>query len=348
MKKRLSLSITLFFLLSMAASVLAEKWTISKNGTAAMPFLKIGVGARAVAMGEAFAAVANDATALFWNPAGIAQIKRYQFHFSHNDWIADLKHDYLAGSMPFGRGAIGIHLISLNTDLIEITTLEEPNGTGLYYDFSDVSLGATYSLYIIDRFAVGITGKYLREKNYNETASVFALDVGTLLHTGFHGLNIGMCFSNIGTDFRYQGTDLGVPYSPTLGAEEGPSNALEVEARLETKDFHLPTNFRVGFAVDLLGSTDAFFATPYTRMTFLTDANYPNDGDQKINVGTEVALKEMVFLRGGYRFNYSHEIFTVGGGLCLNAYMGTLKVDYAYADFGDLSEVHRFSIELGF
>jgi len=348
MKKRFHISLAVLFLLFGILDGFAERWDVSKNGTAAMPFLKIGVGARAIGMGETFAAMANDATALYWNPAGIARLKKYQFHFSHTDWIADLKHDYLAATVPLGRGAFGIHLISLNTDLIEITTLEEPNGTGLFYDFSDLALGVSYSFYIIDKFAIGITGKYLREKNYNESATAFAVDIGTMLHTGFHGLKIGMCFSNFGTDFRYQGTDLGVPYTATLGDEEGPSNAQDVEARLKTNDYHLPTNFRVGFAVDLLGGDNAFLHTPYTRMTLLTDANYPNDGDQKINLGTEVALREMIFLRSGYRLKYSQEIFTFGGGLRLASFVGSINIDYAYADFGDLSEVHRFSIEIGF
>lgn len=348
MKQLILISLALLFLLGNATDGFAEKWRVSKNGTAAMPFLKIGVGARAIGMGETYAAIANDAAALYWNPAGIAQTTGYHLHFSHNEWIADLQHDYLAATMPFSRGVIGFHLISLNTELIEITTLEQPNGTGLFYDFSDLALGLSYSFYIIENFAVGITGKYLREKNYNETATAVAMDVGTMLHTGFHGLRIGMCFSNFGTDTKYEGTDLGVPYTATLGDNEGPSNAQDVEATLVTKAYHLPTNFRVGFAVDLLGNNEAFFQTPFTRLTLLSDLNYPNDGDQKINFGTEIAVKEMFFIRTGYRLNYTHELPTFGGGLILGAAGKKLCIDYAFADFGDLSEVHRFSIELGF
>lgn len=348
MKQLMLISLALSFLLANISDGFAEKWRVSKNGTAAMPFLKIGVGARAIGLGETFAAMANDAASLYWNPAGSAQSTGYHLHFSHNQWIADLQHDYLAATMPFRRGTLGLQLITLNSDLIEITTLEQPNGTGLFYDFSDMALGLSYSFYIIENFAVGITAKYLREKNYNEAATALAVDVGTLLHTGFHGLKIGMCFSNFGTDTHYEGTDLGVPYTATLGDAEGPSNAQDVEASLVTKAYHLPTNFRVGFAIDLLGGEPAFFQVPFTRMTLLSDLNYPNDGDQKINLGAEIAIQERFFIRTGYRFNYTHELPTFGGGLLLGTSEKRLCIDYAFADFGDLAEVHRFSIEFGF
>ena len=58
-----------------------------RAGISTAQFLKIGVGGRAAALGEAFIAVANDASALYWNPAGLVQFEENQVMFSHNSWV---------------------------------------------------------------------------------------------------------------------------------------------------------------------------------------------------------------------------------------------------------------------
>lgn len=80
---------------------------VSKRGTVAAPFLNISQGARATAMGSAFVAVADDPTAVFWNPAGVARLRQNGFAVDHTQWIADLKYNFIAGSINLGRlGAI--------------------------------------------------------------------------------------------------------------------------------------------------------------------------------------------------------------------------------------------------
>jgi len=70
---------------------------VSKVGTTAAPFLEIDVGSRAIGMGSAFVAVANDATALYWNPAGISRLPGNEMVFIHSAWIADINYDFVGG-----------------------------------------------------------------------------------------------------------------------------------------------------------------------------------------------------------------------------------------------------------
>ncbi|MFH1010017.1 MAG: UPF0164 family protein, partial [bacterium] len=99
------------FLLAFAISLAWEPaLPQSKVGTTAAPFLGIAVGARALGMGGAFVSVADDATALYWNPAGIARLSSYEVILVHTDWISDLSYDFVGVVFPLrGAGALGIH-----------------------------------------------------------------------------------------------------------------------------------------------------------------------------------------------------------------------------------------------
>jgi len=79
-----------------------------RAGISTAQFLKIGVGARASALGDAFVAIANDVSALYWNPAGLVQFKNDEIIFSHNKWVVDINHDFLGGVYHFGITLVGI------------------------------------------------------------------------------------------------------------------------------------------------------------------------------------------------------------------------------------------------
>ena len=110
-----------------------------RAGISAFQFLKIGVGARGVAMGESFVAVANDASALYWNPAGLVQLPENQVIAAHTEYVADIKHDYLRRDVsPHGQDAVGVSFTSLHMKDMEITTETQPFGTGRYFSFGDI------------------------------------------------------------------------------------------------------------------------------------------------------------------------------------------------------------------
>jgi hypothetical protein len=313
----------------------------SKAGTSAAPFLSIGVGARAIGMGEAYVGISNDALALFWNPGGLTLIDGVSFTTTHTEWFAGLTHDFAGISVPLGNGAIGASVTFLMSDDIEITTLLEPNGTGLFYNATDVAFGISYAYNLLDRFSVGVTGKYIQQKLVNESASSIAIDIGTILITGFKSLRIGMSLTNLGGAMKMDGPDLVIPYNVGGNVAITP----DIKAQLSTEEWPLPTNFRIGVAVDLVGQPgNSFIPNEISRLTLAIDGNHPTDNEERGNIGIEYSWNNTLALRTGYKFNYSEQGFTFGGGLNIGLGGALIGVDYALAEFGDLGYVHRFTL----
>jgi len=313
----------------------------TKVGMSIAQFLKIGVGARAIGMGGTFAAVADDATSLYWNPAGIANIEENEIVGTHTKWFADLTHDFVGFVLPLGvHGSIGISSTFLNTSEIEITTTENEDGTGEYCGANDIAMGVTYSRYLSDRFALGITGKYIQQNLYNERASAIAIDIGTTLRTDFYGTKIGMCISNFGGQLKLTGRDLMISSDvhPEIGSNP------ESQSSLETEPWPLPLNFRVGIALDVIGKADAPIQSEIDRLTLAVDVNHPNDNEERVNLGIEYEWSEKFSARIGYKLNYEEQGLTYGGGFKAELGKSVIVVDYAVADFGRLQSVHRFTL----
>ena len=340
MKKIIPLFIILFLL-----SIKPCYSGFSKVGTAAAQFLKIGIGARAMGMGGTFVAVANDATTLYWNPAGLTNINGISLSLSHSQWFADISHDYVGLAIPWGRNNfLGISAIALNTSEQEVTTVNQPDGAGIYYDVSDIAIGLSFARALTDRFSTGFTVKYIQQNAYNESANAIAIDIGTYLRTGYHGLTIAMCVSNFGGKMQLTGRDL----IALVDVDKNVEGNYNTDARLKTEPWPLPMNFRVGIAMDIIGGTDPFFNTENNRFTLAVDGNHPNDNNERVNIGGEYSWRETLFARVGYKINYDVEKWAFGAGLKFTIGHQTMCVDYAMVDFGDLGMVSRFSVELKF
>ena len=111
-----------------------------RAGISTAQFLKIGVGARSAAMGESFVAVSNDASAIFWNPAGIASLKKNEVLLTHNNWIADISYNFAGIAIPMELGTFAIFVVSLNMGEMEVRTEYEQEGTGELFDAADLAL----------------------------------------------------------------------------------------------------------------------------------------------------------------------------------------------------------------
>lgn len=317
----------------------------SKAGTAAAQFLKIGIGARASAMGESFAAVSNDFTALYWNPAGITNINTITMGASHNQWFAEIYHNFAGIVVPLSDSdVLGISAVSLSTGEQEVTTVEQPDGTGVFYDVSDIAIGLSYARALTDRFSVGLTVKYIQQNMYNVSAQTVALDLGTYLRTGFHNLVIAMSVSNFGGNLQLDGRDLIaiVDINKNISGEYNP------DALLKTEAYPLPLNFRVGIAMDLIGGIDPVVHSNLYRFTLALDGNHPNDNNERLNLGGEFAWDEIFFARLGYKINYDVEKWTFGAGVKVNTGSQEISFDYALVDYYDLGSVSRFSFEIRF
>ncbi|MCC6398818.1 MAG: PorV/PorQ family protein [Bacteroidetes bacterium] len=319
----------------------ASAQKVTKVGTTAAKFLSIPVGARALGMGGAFVGVASDASAMFWNPAGMARAKQAEVLVNHAEWLADIDFNWGGVMMPLGDlGTVGVSVTSLSMAEMERTTEEQPDGTGQTFSAGSFALGLSYAKNLTDWFSIGGTARYVNEHIWNSNATGFAVDIGTLFTTPFDGLTFGAGISNFGTKLQMSGDDLLVQkdISPNNG------NNANVNANLSTESFDLPLTLRIGVAYQALENEDQ-------SLILAVDAAHPNDNAEYLNLGIEYAFfQRIVWLRGGYKAigaTDSEEKFTVGGGVRYGLTSDLVfRLDYAFERFGRLSNVHKFSVAL--
>ncbi|HEX7070961.1 MAG TPA: PorV/PorQ family protein, partial [Rhodothermales bacterium] len=146
--------------------------SVSKVGTTAAEFLQIGVGARATAVGGAFVAAVDDASALYWNPAGLSNVAGGEVLVTHSEWLADVNFDYLGVSLAAGDfGTYGVSITMLSVPEMLVRTEERQDGTGETFGATDLAVGLSAGRAITDRFAVGITAKFIQQRIWHSTAT---------------------------------------------------------------------------------------------------------------------------------------------------------------------------------
>ncbi len=316
---------------------------VSGVGVSAATFLEIGIGARAAAMGGAYAAIANDATALYWNPAGIAWVEGIQAEFMHSEWLAETTYDYLGFvvSLPSINSSIGASIIYLDYGESPVRTVNRPEGTGEKYSARDMALSVSYALALTNRFSFGITGKYISQRIWSEEGSAVAVDVGVLYKTGLKGLQLGASMSNFGSDIQLDGRHL------TTIADPDPlvANFDRVPVNYKVGAYPLPLLFRVGLAYERdFGK--------YTRALVAVDVNHPSNTTESINLGMEVGIGDMIYFRGGYENMFERDAInglTLGGGIdYYQRGSWGVRIDYAWSDWGILDKTQRFSVGIRF
>ncbi len=291
-----------------------------KVGTFDGQFLKITVGARAAGMGNAFVAVADDASSLYWNAAGIARIDtdKSQLSLNHANWIADMSFDQIGYVFHVKRipGAFGVSARALSMDPMVETTAYQPDpvtGTGRTFDAGMMTVGLTYARSFTDKFSAGLTGNFINEGLAEFSQQTYSFDVGTLYDVGAFGMKIGMTISNIGSQISF----------------------IDREARI-------PAMFRVGSSLALMQRADQQIVGSF-------EFSHPPDNAERLNIGAEYMFKNFVFVRGGYNINYDAEGVAGGAGFHFPVSVaGEANLDYAYTDMRDLGGVHRLSLTFEF
>ena len=315
----------------------------SKIGSSAAPFLNIAIGPRAVSMGGAFIATASDVTALYWNPAGASRSETNEALLSYSNWFADINYNWAGAMLNLGgAGTIGLSVTYLNYGDMEVTTLAEQDGTGQFFNASDMSLALTYAYNLTDKFSIGGNVKYVQQKIWNSSATAIALDLGVLFLSDIYGLRIGATITNFGSAMSMDGKDLLVQHDidPNINV-----NNDQILAILQTDDFPLPLTFKIGLAMDLVDSENH-------RFTLATDAIHPNDNSESLNVGAEYIFYNTIAFRVGYKslfLDNTEEGLTAGIGLNYNftTELG-VRFDYAYQNFGILDNTQHFSLGIKF
>ncbi len=312
------------------------------KGTAGAKFLSIGVGSKAIAMSDAFVAVANDVSALYWNPAGISFLSKNMIMLNHTDWVADINHDYFGAAFNIGgQNHIGISFTFLGMPDQEVYTVQSPEGTGLKYGASSFALGFSFARSLTERFSLGITAKYIKEQIWEAQASNIGFDLGILYNVGVEDLRIGMAVLNLGPTMQFSGKSLESRVDPA----DWPLSKEPLGFELQSQEYNLPLHFSLGLSkkIDITDNSKTIVAI---------SLNNGNDTGESYSVGFDYIWND-IGLRAGYRSGYEDvgdvAGLSFGAGYKLNVGNSFLAVvDYSYYNLGILESVNRFSIQFGF
>lgn len=317
--------------------------TIFNRGSSAAAFLEIGVGSRAMGLGGAYTSIESDATCMYWNPAGIGWINELEILAHHSNWLANTNFQYFGLISPMNETtSIGLSITLL--DYIEkqpVRTILQPEGTGEVYGASDLAIGFTYSRVMTNRFAFGISGKYIRQKIWNEVAATYAMDVGIHYKTYIQGLSLGSSISNFGNELKLEGRDLIRAY------DEDQLNYSNDKLNVQhsTDSFPLPLIIRSGLSY----KRNIFYSS---SLLMMVDLIHPSNDVESMNVGLEFNTLNIFSIRLGYQsiFNQSSQSgLTSGFGVELNKNGNLpLSIHYSYANWGILHDVHTFTIDWSF
>ncbi|UCE17611.1 MAG: PorV/PorQ family protein [Gemmatimonadota bacterium] len=300
----------------------------SKAGTTGYGFLKIGAGARPVAMGGAFAGVRGDIHCSYWNPSGLAWIEAKQATATYRNYLLDIQSGFIGYTQPYkNMGVFGITVQYVNYGNIDQIDFNETTGQiehGGSFGAHDIAIGLSYGRLVTDEISVGATlYPLIRESIDQYSATAVAFSFGFQYHLPVEaGLTVGAAFQNLGTTLNGFTDD---------HKDDLPAN-LKLGGGLRLA--HLP----ILIALDINKSID--LARP-------VDLDEPNF---KFNLGTEVTPNDLLHFRMGYRVNSSDLKvgsskdtfvgFTGGFGLNLRSY----TLDYALSSFGELGFVHRITV----
>jgi len=302
---------------------------IKKLGQAGLKFLSISVSPRASGVGDAFIMMGNDVNSIFYNPAGLSEMKqKYDAMFSVVNWIADIKLKSAAVAWNAGSwGNLGLSFISVDYGDIYGTIYDETSELGFtetgLVNTNAYAVGLTYGRRLTERFMVGGKIQYAYQylgdnvltaggESVKNEVSGLVYNFGTMFYPGYKSLRLGMTIVNFSPEFKY-----------------------------EKYGFQLPLTFKVGAAMDIL---ELFGEYVDHSLVLDIEGIHPRDYTQRIHVGGEYWFKNMVAIRAGYKFNYDIESLTIGIGFKI----GGLKFDYAYGDLEYFNAVNRFAIGFNF
>lgn len=331
--KNISIIITITLLISFTSnSQLIPNLGGQRVGISAYQFLKIGVGARASAFGDSYIAVANDASALFWNPAGLINMEKSQVILSHTNYVVDIDHDFLGVAYKLtSSDVIGLSIISLSTPNMKVTNETNPFGNGMTFKYGDLAVGLTYSRQMTNQFSFGATLKYIEETLDVLKMRSFLVDLGTYYWTGLGSFRFGVVVTNFGSD---------VSPSGTIELYDGSKIS-------KFQKFTPPTLFKVGLAFEP-------YQTNLHRITTSIQLNHPNDNAENIRIGGEYAFKESFFFRFGIKRTVGEKFFgkddtseedvSIGAGVKVPLQISDVNLDYAFTNYNRLGGVHRISL----
>ncbi|HSG27737.1 MAG TPA: PorV/PorQ family protein [Candidatus Krumholzibacterium sp.] len=293
---------------TMILTVSAVDAAAADPGTSGFMFLRLGNGARAGGMGEAYTAVSDEATSIYWNPAGMASVEGVEMNVTHSEWLLDIRFEQVSVVNEMLGGAVGLGFTGVyygDMDRYGEFPSLTPDGTFAPYD---LALSAGYARDILPNLSAGAAVKLIYEKIDFESATGYAFDFGLTHKSRIEGLTLAASMLNLGPEAKF------------------------VEER-----FYPPFQLRLG------GAWQKENETLRGRLILAADAVFPNDGDSKMHMGMEYTYDRRLAVRLGYKSGYHVQGATMG----LGVFYRNLRFDYAYGAISDeLGDIHRFSINL--
>jgi len=346
---------TFVILLVLMVAIPGQSQVKNRVATTAANFLEIGIGSAGSAMGEAYVSMPRDLTALYWNPAGLGLMDRNSVMVVHQPWIANTKCTFFGANLVLPSvGTLAVGMTYMGYGTMDVTNIENPEGTGETFSPSDYAFSFAYSRRLVQWFSFGAAFKYVSSQIWHCSASAMAVDLGVMVNTGFFsptgqrddGMMIGMSISNYGGRMKYNGIDLLAPIDPY---PQYTGNYADSRGNYDLNAWELPLIFRVGMSIH------AFKAAGH-RLVIAADALHPNNNSESVNVGGEYAFKlpgmGELFLRGGYKALFMDESeygATFGGGVLMHvSRTSSLQINYAYKSIGILGNMHSYELGISF
>ena len=281
------------------------------TGRAAFTALKVGQSARAAGMGDAFTALSDDINAIFWNPAGLTNVERFEYAFGYTRWLVESR--FLSGAVAwrYGQQTFGISLIQFDAGTSLETTPLDPSGKfGRTLHAGDIFVKASYARKMTDKLAVGISVKWIQETIDDLKMNSASFDFSTIFYTGFGSSRIAMTLNNYGGDLTLE--------TPGMMAE-GATVAQ-------------PLVYTIAGAMELIGR----LGDP-ASLTVAGEMSYHIDDRERFHLGAELWFQNTLALRAGYRGRYDLGDWSLGAGLKKDMGGGRrIGVDFAYVDPGNL------------
>jgi len=293
---------------------------ISGKGTTAATFLKIGVGPRAVAMGESFVAIADDVSAVYWNPAGLAQLQYPEVTAMHVFWFGDIFFDHIAGALPLPFGVAAASLVYLNGGTLMRSevgdTPDDPErGT---FSTADVGFTGGYGFCFSEKMFLGANFLLFSESIDAQASFGWAMDLGFLYILPWSGMSLGAVVQNLGP-----------------------------ASRVDEEYFRMPINFKLGLGY-----------SPVSDILITLDYNQLLEQAGKIALGVEYIFEKILALRAGYIYQEKIDNAELYSGFGTNAIAGmsaglginylNFSLDYAFVPYGFLGSTHRISMTYTF
>ncbi len=342
--------ILVIFLLSAMCTSLLLAGDPDRVGTASGIQVLVPVGSRTLAMGGADVASTKNIDAIFWNPAGLGELssKNVAGMFSNQKLIADISTSYFAMGFNTSFGVIGISLKSFNFGDIDVTTVENMDGTGETYSPTYATGGLTFARALTDKINFGITGKMVYESIPRANATAYAIDFGiqykNLLE--INGLNLGLAVRNVGTDMRYEGSAMINEAEDKINSS---TNSFEDFRYTPVAKSQLPSTMDLGLSYVL--------PIGVGNLTLAGTFQHNNLDNDQMRFGGEFDISNMLFLRGGYIYTIETSDYeelgvnvfglTFGGGFKYNMMGVNTIFGYTYqpAEYFDANSTFSLGFE---